>query len=183
MSSIAYYANLLRLNQITPAAIEAKIRDLNVELQDEEYFLQEGIRTGELQVKKIESLRSQLNEFRRVLAGDYVEAVARGLESPAAPVPAPAIPPTKTKETITELWDGTRLTEEEAATTKELLDLANKGKITKQTLLETVWALEDQLEKFSRDDSQREPLAVKIRIIHHVIRTGKFTARRFRYYR
>jgi len=185
MTNAKYYANLLRVNQITPAAVEAKIRDLEIQLQDEEYFLQEGIRSGEEQTKRIDILKKELNEFRELLAKDYAEAVTRGLETTQMTTvhQAPVLSESTKPEEIVELWDGTRLSSAESQQVENLMEMARTGRITKQTLLEITWDLDRQMEGMQSNDPRRADLLMRRSILHHVITTGKFTLKRFRHYR
>lgn len=187
MGSADEYRRRLLNNLITPNVIEDKIRDLRQELDDEQYYFDQGIRIGEPAKKKISALTSQIKDLTELLAFDYAQAVARGLETPVSAVANTPVPASIAIQIPHETYDGTPLSHEEGVETLRLLKMVENGQITKKTLLDFISGLTDQL---AQHRNQNTPAALELLarrgILRHVVVKGKFTRkddRRFKHYR
>lgn len=170
--SAEYYKNLLKINQITPAVIEQKIRELEIALDDAKYF-------GKPQVE-IDNSQVYIDSLKQVLAEDYAVAVARGLEY------GPVLPPIEQEplrlpviESPSLLWpkvafDGTVFTNEESREVAKLLQMVKDNRITKTTLLDFINSLNDQITGLKRNDPLLLELLMRRLILQHVVFTGTF---------
>lgn len=166
MSEAQHYSNLLKIGQITPTAVEKKLKDLMVELDDSKFF---G-KSSEI----IKSLETRIKDLQQILVLDSAAVV--NLESPKTTfAPKQEI---EEERLITELYDGTQLNEVESRELGELLKQARKGSITKTTLLESLLGLELTIANASRKLGPNDPavqtLLFKKVLLQHVIMHGSF---------
>lgn len=169
--NIEYYRDLLRSNQITPATIERKIKEVETALDDAKFFNKSAEQIGQLE--------SYITDLKQILAEDYSQAVVRGLEPPSAiPTPkinfVPIILPTQ-------LFDGTQLSKEEAQEVVRLLKMVQDGKLTKPTILEFIYAINNQLPTLGRNDPKIQELLMRKQILYHIMMTVFKTQKRRRY--
>ncbi len=172
-----FYMQALDSGQITPAAVERKIADVKVTLDDAKYFGKPP--------EVIAKIESRIGDLESVLVWDQAASIERGLSAaaaPAAPAGSSALPVKKTEPSSaasaeivvpTKTHDGFLLDRNDRKEIGDLLRLARDGRVSKTSIEEARREVEDRIRTES-DKEKLQELRERFTILDEVLHLGTF---------